>query len=76
MARQQAPGYIELARRAGCWANALVAIGIFFLIGALVSLFNGEIGMTLQALIAASLMIAVAILVGRKVGRERPRIGR
>ena len=69
MPQRQSPGFVELARRMGCWANVLLAMALFFMIGALVSLFNGEIGTTLQAVIAALLLTGIAIVIGRRVGR-------
>jgi ribose/xylose/arabinose/galactoside ABC-type transport system permease subunit len=55
-----------VARRAGCWANALLAMALFFATGAVVSLFNGEIATVLQALIATFLLIAIAIWLARR----------
>jgi hypothetical protein len=68
--RRNTPGMVELARRAGCWANALAAVALFFLLGALVSLFNGEIAITLQAFIAMFLLLAIAIWAGRRSARS------
>ena len=64
--RGNTPRIVELARRLGCWANALFAMALFFATGAVVSLFNGEIATTLQALIATFLLMAIAIWAGRR----------
>ena len=63
---RRTPWIIAVARRAGCWANALFVMALFFATGAVVSLFNAEIATTLQALIATFLLLAIAIWAARR----------
>jgi hypothetical protein len=61
------------ARRAGCWSVGVLAIALFFLIGALVTLLNGDIWGVVQALLLAALAIALAIWLARRHGTNDTR---
>lgn len=51
----------EAKTDAGCWSAGLVALAAFFLIGALVSLFNGEMLLALEAIIICAVTVGCAI---------------
>jgi hypothetical protein len=53
-------------QRAGCWAVGLYAFAIFFALGAIISLLNGDIIRTLGALLIGAVCVGVGIWLARK----------
>jgi len=55
-------------QRAGCWAVGLYAFALFFALGALISLLNGDILRTIGALFIGALAAGGGIWLARRSG--------
>jgi hypothetical protein len=58
------------AAEAGCIPLGLLILAIFFVLGALASLLNGEMTLVLEALAIAALFAATALWLRRRGGRS------
>lgn len=60
-------------RRAGWWGSGLALLGLFFLLGMIVSFLDGDTGTALQALIVFALLAAGTVLVirSRRIAASR-----
>jgi hypothetical protein len=59
----QAPG---LLHRAGCWAVGLYVFAIFFALGAIISLMNGDVMRALGSLLITGIAAGGGIWLARK----------
>ncbi len=60
-----------LFRRLGCWSVGVFLFALFFGIGALVSLFGGDIMIALQGLVLAVAVAGLGVWLGRKHALRR-----
>jgi len=58
------------AKRAGCWAVGTLFLALFFVVGTLISLLNGDILTTIQGGALAAVGIGVAIYLGQRHERK------
>lgn len=56
----------EARTDAGCWSAGLFAIAIFFALGALISLMNGDLSTALEASVVAGVAGAAAAWLRRR----------
>ena len=57
---------ISYLQRLGCIANVLLVAAIYFAVGILVALFNGDIWSLVQSLLLTAACIGVAIWLARR----------
>jgi hypothetical protein len=57
---------INRVKRAGCWAVGVYIFGIFFALGTLASLFNGDLLSTFWGLLLTGLALGLGIWLARR----------
>lgn len=57
---------IDRAKRAGCWAVGTLLLALFFAIGTLISLLNGDLLTTIQGGALAAVGIGIAIYLAQR----------
>lgn len=57
---------IDRAKRAGCWAVGTLLLALFFVIGTLISLLNGDLLTTIQGGALAAVGIGIAIYLAQR----------
>lgn len=61
---------MDRLQRAGCWAVGLYAFALFFALGAVISLLNGDIVRTLGSLLIGALCVGGGIWLARRSGEK------
>lgn len=61
---------IDRAKRAGCWAVGTLLLALFFVIGTLISLLNGDLLTTIQGGALAAVGIGIAIYLAQRHQRK------
>ena len=62
---------IVRAKRAGCWAVGTLLLALFFVIGTLISLLNGDLLTTIQGGALAAVGVGLAIYLAQRHQRKR-----
>jgi hypothetical protein len=62
---------LDRAKRAGCWAVGTLLLALFFVIGTLISLMNGDLLTTIQGGALAAVGVGLALYLSQRHQRKR-----